>query len=193
MQCENGVAVRIFGMKQDITDEKILSDRTRYLAEFDSMTGLANRHRFEDRLASIGAHASSAIGSLLLVDLDGFKQINDTFGHALGDECLVEMARRLGQSCNGAELVARIGGDEFAILLGADLAETEVLDQAARIVTALSQPVECTDLTLALSASVGIALVKDSAPSDLFRHADNALYAAKAAGRNTFRLFQNFV
>jgi diguanylate cyclase (GGDEF)-like protein len=193
VQCENGVAVRIFGMKQDITDEKILADRTRYLAEFDSMTGLANRHRFEDRLASIGTHATSRIGSLLLVDLDGFKQINDTFGHALGDVCLVEMARRLGQSCQGAELVARIGGDEFAILLGADLAEVEVLEQAARIVNALSQPVECTDLTLALSASMGIALVKDSAPSDLFRHADNALYAAKAAGRNTFRLFQNFV
>jgi diguanylate cyclase (GGDEF)-like protein len=187
VQCENGVAVRIFGMKQDITDEKILADRTRYLAEFDSMTGLANRHRFEERLGSIGATGS--VGSLFLVDLDGFKQINDTFGHALGDECLIEMARRLSQACDGADLVARIGGDEFAVLLDARLTEAAVLDHAARIVESLSRPVECTSTTLSLSASVGIALVKDCAPADLFRNADSALYAAKAAGRNTFRLF----
>lgn len=187
VQCENGVAVRIFGMKQDITEEKILADQTRYLAEFDSLTGLANRHRFKERLSHV--RVSHAVGSLLLVDLDGFKTINDTFGHALGDECLVEMAKRLSQACEGAELVARIGGDEFAVLLGAELAEAAILDHAARIVHSLSQPVTCTGSTLALSASVGIALVSDCAPSELFGNADSALYAAKAAGRNTFRLF----
>ena len=193
VQCENDVPTRIFGMKQDITEEKILSDRTRHLAEFDSMTGLANRHQFQDRLAAVKDGARPPLGALLLVDLDGFKQINDTFGHALGDLCLAEMAQRLGAACQDAELVARIGGDEFAVLLGDhhDGAGLEVY--AARIVEALNRPVYCGGELLAVSASVGIAVARseDCVPSDLFRKADHALYAAKAAGRNTFRSFQN--
>ena len=84
VQSENGVAVRIFGMKQDITDEKIQSDHIRYSAEFDAMTGLANRHRFQACLRASEDGTGTRLGALLLVDLDGFKQINDTFGHALG-------------------------------------------------------------------------------------------------------------
>ncbi|PWK63183.1 diguanylate cyclase (GGDEF)-like protein [Aminobacter sp. AP02] len=90
VESEDGIAVRIFGMKQDITEEKILADQTRYLAEFDVMTGLANRSQFQKKLAELTACCAdrSAHGALLLVDLDGFKQINDTFGHVTGDECL---------------------------------------------------------------------------------------------------------
>ena len=185
VECENGVPVRIFGMKQDITEEKILWDRTRYLAEFDSMTGLANRSQFQSRLSELG-HAD-AIGALLLVDLDGFKKINDTFGHAVGDECLRQAALRLGRVCREADLVARIGGDEFAILLRSHFTLGAASDLARQIVEAMRRPV---DSGQSLGASVGIGRPDGGSPSDLFTRADLALYAAKAAGRNTFRIFK---
>ena len=183
---EDGVAVRIFGMKQDITEEKTLADRTRYLAEFDALTGLANRARFQVRLAQWDeACAQEArCGALLLVDLDGFKQVNDTFGHLAGDTCLRELASRLGVVCAGADLVARIGGDEFAVLTG-DGRAAEAL--AGRIVAALGRPIEGADHVSQLGASVGIAFRAGASPGTLFARADTALYAAKAAGRNTFR------
>lgn len=189
VEAENGVAVRIFGMKQDITEEKLLADRTRYLAEFDVMTGLANRSQFQARLADLdGGSGHAPIGALLLVDLDNFKQINDTYGHALGDECLKEAASRLRDACPGAELVARIGGDEFAVLLG-QAGKNHIDEVAEQIVLEISRPFMRLGQSIALSASVGIACA-DGAPSpDLFKRADTALYAAKAAGRNTSRTF----
>lgn len=186
VESENGVAVRLFGMKQDITEEKILADRTRYLAEFDVMTGLANRSLFQARLAAFDAGAS---GSLLLVDLDGFKRINDTFGHALGDECLKRVAARLRALCPDADLVARIGGDEFAVLLGPDMGDAACADLAAAVVAALKQPVTHRGETLMIGASIGLARADGSGASELFTRADTALYAAKAAGRNTYRTF----
>ena len=115
VECEDGVPVRIFGMKQDITEEKILSDRMRYLAEFDVMTGLANRGQFQARLSQAEQAGPGTVGALLLIDLDGFKAVNDTYGHVVGDDCLKEAAARLGAVCQGADLVARVGGDEFAL------------------------------------------------------------------------------
>jgi diguanylate cyclase (GGDEF)-like protein len=189
VEAENGVAVRIFGMKQDITEEKLLADRTRYLAEFDVMTGLANRSLFQARLADLdGGAGHSPIGALLLVDLDNFKQINDTYGHALGDECLKEAASRLRDACPGAELVARIGGDEFAVLLG-QAGKNHIDEVAEQIVLEISRPFMRLGQSIALSASVGIACADGAPPPDLFKRADTALYAAKAAGRNTSRTF----
>ena len=191
VECENGIAVRIFGMKQDITEEKLQSDRTRYLAEFDVMTGLANRSQFETRLAAACAAPGEGAqdGALLLVDLDGFKQVNDTFGHAFGDECLQQAARRLTEACGEGAFVARIGGDEFAILTGWAAGGPGVEALAGAIVAALRQPVECRGHTLMIGASVGIARIAGSTSAELFSQADAALYAAKAAGRNRFRLF----
>ena len=190
VEAKDGVAVRIFGMKQDITEEKLLADRTRYLAETDVMTGLANRSVFQNRLNDLdGAQSGQAIGGLLLVDLDGFKQINDTHGHALGDECLKEAAARLTQCCGGAELVARIGGDEFAVLVGTKLSAATVEALATTIVATIGRPLTRDGQTLALGASVGIAHHRGGTAEDLFRQADIALYAAKAAGRNTSRAF----
>lgn len=191
VECDDGAAVRIFGMKQDITEEKIISDQMRYLAEFDVMTGLCNRSRFQSRLSDLGGCDAdlNPIGALLLVDLDGFKQVNDTYGHALGDECLKEVALRLRNACRGAELVARIGGDEFGILLGAHLDQRAIEELAGTIVEALSRPIDRRGHSLKLGASVGIARVGAWTPSELFIHADAALYAAKAAGRNMFCVF----
>lgn len=186
VESEDGRAVRIFGMKQDITEEKLLSERTRYLAEFDVMTGLANRAQFQARLTRSAEGAP--IGALLLVDLDGFKQVNDTHGHALGDELIKEAARRLAAVCSGCELVARIGGDEFAVLLSPSQPQCAAEDLAARIVAEMSAPALAGGMLLRVGASVGVAHAEGCTPPDLFKQADIALYAAKAAGRNTYRV-----
>ena len=189
VESENGKAVRIFGMKQDVTETKILLEKTRYLAEYDIMTGLANRSLFQSMMNGAGTPGPNgrSVGALLIVDLDGFKQINDSFGHLIGDECLKLAARRLQGICDDARLVARIGGDEFAVLvLQRERAFIALLAQ--RIVDALSAPYEIGGRKLSLGASVGAALTDPTRPARLFADADVALYAAKNSGRNTFRL-----
>jgi len=188
----DGVPVRIFGIKQDITEEKILADRNRYLAEVDVVTGLANRSRFQSMLAELGDDTGSRrrFGALLLIDLDEFKAVNDCCGHAIGDECLRQAGQRIRSACDGAELVARIGGDEFAVILGADLQFAEISATARAIVETMRRPIGLQGRQLQLGVSVGIALVDGCADSQLFMMADAALYAAKSAGRNTFRIYK---
>jgi diguanylate cyclase (GGDEF)-like protein len=186
VEARDGRAHRIFGVKQDITEEKLLTDRTRYLAEYDVMTGLANRGRFQAHLDEL---EQRQIGALLLVDLDGFKQINDTYGHAVGDACLKEAADRLRSRCTDAVLVSRIGGDEFAVLINASTSRQEVEALAQSIVADIGEPVNCLGHALVMGASVGLAHAGGWAAEDLFRQADAALYAAKAAGRNTTRTY----
>jgi diguanylate cyclase (GGDEF)-like protein len=192
VECDGDVPVRIFGMKQDITEEKIMLDRTRYLADFDLMTGLANRSQFQTRLSSFCDYHTElkSVAALLLIDLDGFKLVNDTLGHAAGDECLKETATRLRKLCDDHILVARIGGDEFAILLGPCADRGSIAEMARDIVGRLSQPVDYYGRMLKLGGSVGIATIDGSTPSELFRKADTALYAAKGAGRGTFRFYK---
>jgi diguanylate cyclase (GGDEF)-like protein len=192
VECERGTPVRIFGMKQDITEEKILLDRTRYLAEYDLMTGLANRSQFQAKLAEADASGEwqGGCSALLLVDLDGFKAINDTFGHAVGDECLMQAAECLKNVCRDAKLVARIGGDEFAVLAPGGLDRAEVADIARAIVAGLDRCIDRQGHALNIGASVGIAFVDAATSAELFARADAALYAAKAAGRRTFRIFK---
>ncbi|WP_407648997.1 diguanylate cyclase domain-containing protein [Devosia algicola] len=163
LDCKDGEPVRIFGMKQDITEEKILADRTRYLAEFDVMTGLANRGQFQARIDQ------NQSGALLLIDLDGFKQINDRFGHHAGDECLKMAARRLNDVCGQAQLVARIGGDEFAVLLAPTGEQTSARKLAAEIVRHLADNFELGGVDLRPSASVGVAFANGQSPDDLFK------------------------
>jgi diguanylate cyclase (GGDEF)-like protein len=190
VESRNGVATRIFGMKQDVTEEKLMADRTRYLAEFDVMTGLANRSQFQAHLSALDATGGNGPGALLLIDLDGFKQVNDTYGHVLGDECLKEAALRLTASCSSAQLVARIGGDEFAVLLGPDTSAGAAEALAEGIVAMIGHPFVRGGHTFRLGASVGVAHYRGGSSQDLFRQADTALYAAKDAGRNTSRTYR---
>lgn len=185
VESENERPVRIFGMKQNITEEKLLGDRTRYLADFDPITGLANRTRFQSALADL--EGSSAGVALLLVDLDGFKQVNDTLGHVAGDECLRISAQRLAETCAEAELVARVGGDEFAVLLAIPSQVDAAQTFAAGIVRALRQPIALPGGVLSIGASVGVALLDGGTTENLFLRADGALYEAKAGGRNGYR------
>lgn len=191
VECEADVPVRIFGMKQDITDAKNLFDRTRYLADFDMMTGLANRAQFQAKLPAFCEKRIHGDGTaaLLLVDLDDFKMVNDTHGHAAGDDCLRETAERLRKVCGDAALIARLGGDEFAVLFHAGEDRYAASALANDIVHMLRRPMHQSERRLQIGASVGIAFVDGSAPEELFQRADMALYAAKAAGRNSFHIF----
>jgi diguanylate cyclase (GGDEF)-like protein len=180
---------RLFGLKQDITEERRRSERTRYLAEFDELTGLANRHQFQARLARAcsGDSGGMADGTLLLIDLDGFKEVNDSCGHAAGDECLQEAGRRLAAVCSDAASAARIGGDEFAVLVEPGAGAPVLL--AKQVIAAMRRPVRSGWHRFCIGASIGLAPIAGCQASDAFKRADAALYAAKAAGRNTLRWF----
>ena len=191
VECAGDRPIRLFGIKQDITEERAKWERLRYLAEVDELTGLANRSRFQSKLSDIceapgGPHAG---GALLLVDLDGFKDVNDSLGHAAGDDCLKETAQRLSGVCPDAIVVARIGGDEFAVLLGPTTGAHCIAIIAAKIVQAMTRPVDFRGRRFKIGASVGIAMAGGCTPTELFQRADMALYAAKSGGRNTFRWF----
>lgn len=189
VECEGDVPVRIFGMKLDITAEKMMFDQIRYLAEFDILTGLPNRAQFQSALQRLPQHAvGETAAALLLIDLDGFKGINDTFGHQAGDECLKETAKRLLAACKGTDLVARIGGDEFAVLVsGCDSAES-VAKLAETVVHCLNRSVERDGSRMHVGASVGVAFFDPSMNSDIFVCADSALYKAKTDGKNRFQI-----
>ncbi len=181
---------RLFGIKQDITEDRERSDRNKYLAEFDEMTGLANRNKFQAHLSQVFKSKSgqNAVGALLLIDLDGFKEVNDSLGHLAGDECLRVTAQRLGKVCCNASLVARVGGDEFAVLLEAPH-HSQAAEIAAKIIAEMKRPIEHNGRSFQIGASVGVAAIDDCKAPELFRRADTALYAAKAGGRRTFRVF----
>ncbi len=166
------------------------------LAYTDPLTRLANRARFALRLAETTADEPV----LLLIDLDGFKVVNDTLGHAEGDELLAQVANRLRRSCAGADVLARLGGDEFAVLLGRCTLQSAA-GFAERVLDGLTAPFMLGRAEVRLGASIGIAgVVSGDGDSendgdtgdgdrDLLRHADLAMYAAKAAGRNCWRAF----
>lgn len=182
----NGEPVRLFGVKQDVTEEKITFEHMRHLAEHDVMTGLANRTQFQVRLTDMCGPNGSG-GVLMLVDLDGFKEVNDTLGHAIGDECLIEATRRISGACPSASLIARIGGDEFAVLFSPSATLQTVEKTAQRLIDAVRAPMNCSGRTFTVSTSVGFAFARGETPNALFINADLALYAAKAAGGSAFR------
>ncbi|MDP2409957.1 MAG: diguanylate cyclase [Pseudolabrys sp.] len=191
IECPGHRPIKIFGIKQDITEEKQRTEQLRYLAEVDDMTGLANRNKFRAQLSLLcgGEPGLQARGALLLIDLDGFKDVNDTLGHLAGDECLKEAAQRLKMVCGKASIVARVGGDEFAVLLDAPFVRTAP-QLADRIIAALSQPIERVGRRYQIGASVGIAALDGCDGPEAFRRADAALYAAKGSGRGTYRVFR---
>ena len=160
--------------------------RLAHLAAHDPLTGLANRTLFADRLdrALARARREGRPGALLLLDLDGFKAINDAHGHAAGDHALVAVAERLRGCVREVDTVVRLGGDEFSVVLDGVDAAAEARRVAKRIRAALAEPLRLDGgAPLALSASIGVAVFAGwEAPADLLRRADGAMYAAKRAG-----------
>lgn len=175
----------------DITDQKRAEQELRYLANYDTLTGLPNRALLSERLSRAMARARRHGSRLavLFLDLDRFKDINDSLGHAAGDAILRATAARLQHAVGGHHTVARLGGDEFTVILEhlEDVEEAERI--AGQLLAAFEQPLEAGDLhDIVISPSIGIALFPDHAdtPSDLLKHADTAMYQAKAMGRRTF-------
>ncbi|MFG1990515.1 putative bifunctional diguanylate cyclase/phosphodiesterase [Actinoplanes sp. NPDC048988] len=178
---------------RDVTERRRLEKELSHLAFHDGLTGLANRVLFRNRLdeAFAAAAESGLTVGVLFVDLDDFKEVNDTLGHAVGDELLVAVGRRIDEIVGTSGTAARMGGDEFAVLV-ADDAEAV----AARLVEALAVPVEVGDglggtHIVSGAASVGVA-VNDAAesPTELLRHADLALYQAKGSDKGTWQRYQ---
>lgn len=187
--CDGRRPVQLYGLKQDITEQKAHSDMMRRLAEQDPLTGLASRRLFQTHFLD-RATPQTPLGALILFDVDGFKQINDRHGHAAGDACLQAIADRLCAGFSDALMVARIGGDEFAVLTPPSI-EPELLDErVARTLARLAMPIYWRGNLLRVSASAGMAEVNNPLAFDaeaLFAAADAALYAAKHAGRNRVR------
>lgn len=186
MQFEDGRPVRWGGMNQDITQQKRLLQRIERLATLDPVTGLHNRAAVLSLLKkSTGRQRPLGV---LLMDLDGFKRVNDVHGQLAGDACLRAVASRLKRVCKGAQLIARLGGDEFAIMLGHGAAPGDVETLAQRLVAALRDPIKFQKFSLHLGASIGVAHSARGG-AELYRRADLALNAAKTGGRGTWRLF----
>lgn len=176
---------------RDITERKLADAKLTRMALYDSLTGLPNRTNFFEKLEFSLAYArrSNLSVALLFVDLDGFKAVNDRMGHAAGDHLLREVARRMQGMVRESDIAARMGGDEFVLLLNNLKRPAEAEAVAQKLVAALSQPVEYENVMLTqIGASIGIAFFPDNGQTSdsLINEADNAMYRAKAAGKNCY-------
>jgi diguanylate cyclase (GGDEF)-like protein/PAS domain S-box-containing protein len=180
------------GTMVDISSLKIAEEQMEFQAYHDVLTLLPNRRLFIDRLTLALAHARRTKASLavMFVDLDHFKTVNDTLGHTVGDELLLEVAERLRQAVREEDTVARIGGDEFTILTAGLREPQDAIVVAEKILSSVARPVEVGGTLLNVSASVGIAFYPDDGdePEALLRSSDSALYRAKELGRNNYQL-----
>lgn len=181
------------GVFTDISSLKAHAAELERLAHFDPLTGVPNRRLLNDRLVRAVARArrSNKLLAVCYLDLDGFKPINDRHGHATGDQLLVEVTRRLHNTLREEDTLARIGGDEFVLLLGGISSIAESHAALDRVLAETSTPVKLGDETVSVSTSIGVTLfpLDDSDAETLLRHADMAMYEAKQAGRNCYRIF----
>jgi diguanylate cyclase (GGDEF)-like protein/PAS domain S-box-containing protein len=189
-----GNTVQYVAVKLDITERKQAEERLAHLAHHDALTNLPNRPLFHDRMqqALALARRDRQRLALLYLDLDNFKPVNDTFGHAVGDQLLQEAAKRICACVRASDTVGRIGGDEFVVLLPGVEAVASGLQVAEKIRQTLRRPFVLAGQSLQISCSIGIALYPDhgSTELELSHHADLAMYHAKESGRNCLRIFQ---
>jgi diguanylate cyclase (GGDEF)-like protein len=167
--------------------------RMNFLAQFDPLTGIPNRHSFHEQLARATARArrEARAVTLLFLDLDEFKVVNDTLGHDAGDRLLKEVAERLRRAVRAGDVVARLGGDEFAVMMEGLHGPREVESVAEGLLGVIAEPFHIADRRLAVTTSIGIAMFPGDTPDVqlLLKNADIAMYQAKESGRNTFKFF----
>lgn len=190
---ERGEIRHFIGVFTDISRIKEHEAELDRIAHYDTLTGIPNRRLLADRLSQAIARAQRSGRALAVcyLDLDGFKPVNDQYGHAAGDALLIEIAHRLRAILRGEDTLARLGGDEFVLLL-TDLARAEECQTALdRVLAAASAPVRVGEATVQVSASIGVTLYPrdDSDADTLLRHADQAMYLAKSAGKNRYHFF----
>lgn len=185
--------VEIHGVTRDISERKAAQEKIHHMAMHDLLTGLPNRMLLNDRLqqALVAARRDEGRVALMFLDLDKFKQINDTLGHDVGDQLLQQAAARMQECVRESDTVARIGGDEFIVLLRAVVDAHDAMVVAEKIRAALNRPFELMPHKLAISCSIGIALYPEHGNDgvELSKHADIAMYQAKEHGRDNVRLF----
>ncbi len=178
----------------DITERRKAEARIAYMAHHDGLTDLPNRESFQDRLRQALEHGQSGSNrvAVLCVDLDLFKNVNDSFGHPMGDRLLRLVADRLRSQVRGNNLAARLGGDEFAVILASDVSPNEVSDFSARLIRILSESYDIDGIEVVIGASIGVALSPGdgSTTEELMRNADMALYRAKSDGGGVHRFFE---
>jgi diguanylate cyclase (GGDEF)-like protein/PAS domain S-box-containing protein len=192
MRDEGGKVTMLLGITRDVTQRKQSELRIQYLANFDTLTGLPNRHKLDEQLTYLISLAKRSQNnfSLLFIDIDNFKDINDTLGHNTGDTLLVELAKRIRSELREEDTVARLGGDEFILLLP-NINTDGVQKVAQKMLHAIQRPFSIERHELNVTASIGIAIY----PTDgldketLSKNADAAMYRAKAEGRNGYAFF----
>lgn len=185
--------INYVGTFHDITERKAVEDEIKYLAFYDPLTGLANRRLMTDRMEQILslARRTGELVAVCMIDLDGFKLVNDQKGHEAGDQLLKEVAKRIQECIRHSDTASRFGGDEFALILGGFSEIGECMQSLARIISALSEPYMVVNEVARVTASIGATIFPNdgSSPDQLLRHADESMYEAKNAGKNCYRLF----
>jgi diguanylate cyclase (GGDEF)-like protein/PAS domain S-box-containing protein len=190
---EQGRIVSILSFVQDVSSRIQAEERLQYLATRDALTGLPNRVLLQERLTQAIAQArrSGQRVGVVFIDLDRFKNVNDTLGHRIGDELLKRVTAALSHALREADLLARLGGDEFMVIVE-DFDDPDVLNRIAqKLQDAVSQPFEIEEHDIYVTSSIGISLYPDDgdAPEELLKHADVAMYRSKELGRNTYQFF----
>jgi len=194
---QDGITLNYLGLFSDITQIKDQQEKLELMAHYDVLTKLPNRILLGDRFTQAVAYnkRNQSLLAICFLDLDGFKHVNDTYGHEIGDKLLIEVAKRIASCIREEDTISRLGGDEFALLLGGIESVLYSEGILKRIHQSLSQPYLINKQTLNISASSGLAFYPiDESTADagfdvLLRHADQAMYQAKLAGRNGFRIY----